>query len=252
MPNHRCESRFAAVSSLSTEQLIARGKECLARNDMVGAIGALREAAAREPRYADVRNLLGVSLSLAGEPEAAVEELTRAVELNPGYVEAHLNRAIVLNELGRFQEAQEAFRRAWESEDRRGLPYPKTAAARLANLHAELGDLYLEAGGRSEAIAQYRAATELRPDFHDLRNKLARALIEVGALREARAELEAVLGEKPEYVEARVNLGLVYYRQGDEEAAAREWRFCLERKPDHSKARAFLKMLGRPRGEEAP
>ncbi|MBI4513264.1 MAG: tetratricopeptide repeat protein [Gemmatimonadetes bacterium] len=237
------------MASVPTEQLIARGKECLARNDVVGAIAALREAGAREPKYADVRNLLGIGLSLAGELEAAVAEFTRAVELNPGYVEAHLNRAIVLNELGRFDEAQEAFRRAWESEDRRGLPYPKTAAARLANVHAELGDLYLEVGGRSEAITQYRAATQLRPDFVDLRNKLARALIEAGDLEAARTELEAVLAQNPEYAEARVNLGLIHYRWGDEESAAREWRLCLERKPDHSRARAFLKMLGRQRAE---
>jgi tetratricopeptide (TPR) repeat protein len=162
-------------------------------------------------------------------------------------VEAHLNRAIVLNDLGRFGEAQEAFRRAWESEDRHGLPFPKSAAARLANLHAELGDLYREVGGRREAIAQYRAATGLRPDFLDLRNKLARALIETGDLTGAQVELEAVLRQNPDYADARVNLGLVHYRRGEEERAAREWRRCLQRNPDEPKARAFLKMMRRQR-----
>ncbi len=196
-----------------------------------------------------MRNLLGLSLSLAGDLEAALSEFTRAVELNPAYVEANLNRAIVLNDLGRFAEAQEAFRQAWESEDHHGLRFPKSAAARLANLHGELGDLYLELGGRTEALAQYRAATRLRPDFLDLRNKLARALIEANDLAAARTELEEVLAQNPEYSDARVNLGLVYYRQADEEAAAREWRFCLQKRPDHPKARAFLKMLRRQRSE---
>lgn len=237
------------MAGVSTDQLIARGKECLVHNDIVGAIAALREAAAREPQYADVRNLLGVALSLAGDLEAALAEFTRAVELNPAYVEANLNRAIVLNDLGRFGEAQEAFRRAWESEDRHGLPYPKSAAARLANLHAEVGDLYLELGGRSEAVDQYRVAVRLRPDFLDLRNKLARALIEAGDLAAARVELEAVLRGNPDYADARVNLGLVYYRQGEEEAAGREWRLCVQRRPGDPKARAFLKMLRRQRAE---
>lgn len=235
------------MTSASTEQLIARGKDALAHNDVVGAIAALREAAGREPHYADVRNLLGVGLSLAGELEAALREFSQAVELNPGYVEAHLNRAIVLNDLGRFGEAQDAFRRAWESEDRHGLPFPKSAAARLANLHAELGDLYREVGDRREAIDQYRAATALRPDFLDLRNKLARALIEAGDLPAARIELEAVLRQNPDYADARVHLGLVHYRRGDEEQAAREWRGCLQRHPDEPKARAFLKMMRRQR-----
>lgn len=238
------------MASASTEQLIARGREALAHNDVVSAIAALREAALREPQYADVRNLLGLGLSLAGEMEAALDEFSRAVDLNPGYVEAHLNRAIVLNDLGRFEEAQDAFRRAWESEDRHGLPFPKSAAARLANLHAELGDLYRELCGRSEAIAQYRAATRLRPDFLDLRNKLARALIEAGELTAARSELESVLERNPEYSDARVNLGLAYYRLGDEEAASREWRLCVQRHPGEAKARAFLKMLRRQREGE--
>ncbi|MGH7545117.1 MAG: tetratricopeptide repeat protein [Gemmatimonadota bacterium] len=235
------------MTSGTTEQLIARGKEALAHNDVVAAIAALREAATREPQYADVRHLLGVGLSLAGEMDAALSEFSRAVDLNPGYVEAHLNRAIVLNDLGRFTEAQEAFRRAWESEDQHALPFPKSAAARLANLHAELGDLYRELAGRSEAIAQYRAATRLRPDFLDLRNKLARSLIEAGELTAAKTELESILQQNADYADARVNLGLVYYRSGDEEGAAREWRLCLQRHPDEAKARAFLKMLRRQR-----
>ena len=60
------------------KSIIAKGKECLAQNDYVGAISALREAADREPGYADVRHLLGLALGLAGQPEAALEEFDRA------------------------------------------------------------------------------------------------------------------------------------------------------------------------------
>ncbi len=233
---------------MNTDQLIARGKECLAQNDYVGAIAALKEASEREPGYADVRHLLGVALGLAGQPEAALEEFDKALALNPNYVEAHLNRAITLNDLGRYDEARDAFRRAWDSDHSAGRPFSRSVSARLANLHMELGDLYADLGSYQEAVDQYQKATDLRPDFLDIRTKLARALMERGDLDEARAELDQVLAENPEYLEARVTLGLVHYRAGEYDAASAEWRICLEQDPDHPKARAFLNM---PRSQAA-
>jgi tetratricopeptide (TPR) repeat protein len=227
---------------MNTDQLIARGKECLAQNDYVGAISALREAVEREPGYADMRHLLGLSFGLAGQPEAALEEFDRALALNPSYVEAHLNRAITLNELGRYDEAREAFRLAWDSDHSAGRPFSRSVSARLSNLHMELGDLYADLGSSHEAVEQYRKATELRPDFLDIRTKLARSLMELGEPDEAIDELTGVLAENPGYVEARVTLGLVHYRSGDYNSASAEWQICLQQSPDHPKARAFLNM----------
>jgi tetratricopeptide (TPR) repeat protein len=227
---------------MNTDQLIARGKECLAQNDYVGAISALREATEREPGYADVRHLLGLALGLAGQPEAALEEFDRALALNPSYVEAHLNRAITLNDLGRYDEAREAFRHAWDSDHTVGRPFSRSVSARLSNMHMEIGDLYADLGSNTEAAEQYRKAAALRPDFLDIRTKLARSALELGELDEAIEELNGVLAENPGYVEARVSLGLVHYRAGDYDSASAEWRTCLQHAPDHPKARAFLNM----------
>jgi tetratricopeptide (TPR) repeat protein len=227
---------------MNTDQLIAKGKECLAQNDYVGAIAALREATDREPGYADVRHLLGVAFGLAGQPEAALDEFDRALALNPSYVEAHLNRAITLNDLGRYDEARESFRLAWDCDHSPGRQYSSSVSARLANMHMELGDLYADLGSYDEAVLQYRSATAMRPDFLDIRTKLARALLERRSLSEAEEELHEVLAENPDYVDARVTLGLVYHRAGQHNAATREWQACLRRVPDHPKARAFLNM----------
>lgn len=233
---------------MNTDQLIAKGKECLAQNDYVGAISALREGAEREPGYADVRHLLGLSLGLAGQPEAALEEFDRALALNPAYVEAHLNRAIMLNDLGRYDEARESFRLAWDCDHSAGRPFSRSVSARLSNMHMELGDLYADLGSYVQAVLQFRSAAQLRPDFLDIRTKLARALMENGEQEEARKELDGVLADNPDYIEARVTLGLVHYRAGQSDLAAAEWRACLQRAPDHPKARAFLNM---PRAKAA-
>jgi tetratricopeptide (TPR) repeat protein len=105
----------------TTEQLIARGKEAYGRSAYLAALEDLEEVVRREPRFADVHNVIGLCLSLTGRPDAAVEAFDRAVAVNPRYVEAHLNRAITLNDLGRLDEAREAFASAASSdEDRSG------------------------------------------------------------------------------------------------------------------------------------
>ena len=88
-----------------------------------------------------MQNLSGVCLSMLGRPDEALAAFTRATELNPGYVEAHLNRAITLNDLGRLDEARDSFARAAEADEEKGGGgrFSSAAAARLANLHARAG-----------------------------------------------------------------------------------------------------------------
>ena len=128
----------------AVDQLIARGKEALARNQYLAALDDLQAAAAQRPAFADVQNLSGVCLSMLGRPDEALAAFTRATELNPGYVEAHLNRAITLNDLGRLDEARDAFARAAGADEEKGGGgrFSSAAAAWLANLHAELAETY--------------------------------------------------------------------------------------------------------------
>lgn len=231
---------------LTTEQLIARGKEAYARNAYLAALEDLQEVVRREPRFADVHNLMGLCLSLTGRPEAAVEAFDRAVGVNPGYVEAHLNRAITLNELGRLDEARDAFQRAAD-EDRSDGRFTSTVAARLANQHAQLGDLYAQAGSLPDAEEQYRRAAALRPRFLDIRNKLARTLIELGRLQDAVDELHAMLTVNPAFTAARVNLGLALYRAGRAGEARAEWERCLAQQPGNAQVSGYLGMLQRSR-----
>ena len=84
-------------------------------------------------------------------------------------------------------------------------------AARLANEHARLGELYAEAGALAEAVLEYRRAVELGPRFHDLRLRLARLLLEAGNPLQAREDLEVILESRPDWVDAQVQLGMARY-----------------------------------------
>ena len=174
-----------------TERLLARARDRFTVQDYYGAIYLLEEIVATGRAFADVHHLIGVSLSLLGRSEEALTQFRHALELNPRYLEALIHQGLVLSELGRAAEAEEAFRRAAESvaPSTAGLPAP--VAARLANQHAELADAYAEAGALARAIEQYERALELGPGFQDLRYRMARVMLEAGRPLEARDALEA-------------------------------------------------------------
>jgi len=234
-----------------TEQLIERGRAAYDRRDYLAGLTAFRQVLERHPDFADIRHLNGLCLSFLGQPEAALAEFDRAVALNDRYVEAHLNRAITLNELGRFEDARAAFARAGQVETEAQGRFPALVAARLANAHAGVGDLYMEAGAADEAANQYRLALELRPRFHDIRNKLGEALLSLGDVEGALEELQRAVTGNPRFIEARLNVGLAHYRGGNAEAAAEAWRECHSMQPGHPQTRAYMAMLER-HGVAAP
>src|SRR5687768_10234245 len=162
--------------------LIVRGRERFAVRDFHGAVLLLREAVREGYAYPDVYNLLALSLALVERPLEAVAAFDRAIALNPRYVEAHLNRAVLLSALGREEEAQESFEAAHQLGRPDGTGFPVVVANRLANAHASLGEHYRDAGALDEAIAQFARALELRPGFPDIRLAHARALLERGRL----------------------------------------------------------------------
>ena len=222
---------------------ILRGKQAYERREYAAAFAEFQTVLAINPRFADVRHLTGLCLSFMGHPDAALVEFDHAIALNPGYIEAHINRAITLNELGRFEEARASFGHAGELEAQSKGPYPAAAAARLANGHADLGDLYREAGAHEEAAAQYRRALDIRGQFHDIRVRLAQALLQLNEPAEAAHELRKVLEINPRFLSARLELGLAYFRLGDGEAAGREWQAARELQPNSPQVRAYLAML---------
>src|SRR4026209_2869383 len=125
---------------VSTDHLLAQARERFAVQDYSGAAHLLEEVLETGRSFADVHHLLGLCLALLDHRERALEQFEQALALNPRYIEANIHRGILLNELGRPEEAEAAFRAAVaHGEDRiNGLPRP--VAGRLANLHAQLGE----------------------------------------------------------------------------------------------------------------
>jgi len=227
------------------DHLVALAKERLDAGDPHGAVHLLTELVRTGQAFADAHNLLGTALSLLGRQEDALAEFDRALDLNPRYVDAILNRAVTLSDLGRADEATEAFRSAqvFGAVDHTGFPAP--VASRLANLHAELADAYIEAGGSTQAIQELEAAVALRPEFVDLRYRLSRLYIDVGRHERARLELEGITAQRPRFTDAWVTLGMARHLLKDAEGARAAWEEGRRLAPADPRFGPLLALLAR-------
>ncbi len=231
---------------LKPKQVVNHARERFALHDYYGCIHLLEELVEEGKGFADALNLLGLSYHMTNQPDRALAALERAVELNPRYVEAQLHRGIVLADLGRETEAAEAFAAARSSGEGDGEGEVRGYdGAKLANLHAALGEAYAEAGSLSRAVEQYRRALELGPKFHDLRYRLGRLLLEAGRSLEARDEFERVVAARPGMLDAKASFGLACYLAGDAATARAIWNELLAEHPDDRRARSLLAMLDR-------
>jgi tetratricopeptide (TPR) repeat protein len=212
---------------LSPTQQLERARERFELGDYYGVLYLLHELVESGKAFADAHHLLGLSYYMVNRPEEAMASLDKAVELNA--------------------EASFAAARASGAEDRGGVA--AHYAAKLANLHAEVGEAYAEAGKLGLAVEQYERALELGPAFHDLRYRLGRLLLDARRTLEAREQLEQVVQARPQAVDAHAAYGLACYLSGDAGTARRVWEGMRESHPHDVRIKAYLAMLDRAAGQ---
>ena len=101
------------------------------------------------------------------------------------------------------------------------------STSRNYEAHHHLGKALAARGESDAAIAQYRLALEIRPDFVEAHNNLANVLVTRGQVDAAVDHYETALQIKPDFVEAHNNLGLALAERGQAAAAIAHYRRAL-------------------------
>src|SRR5262245_14859782 len=84
---------------------LSAARAALRTGEAANAIAALLYARTEEPQSAEVLELLGMAHWMAGNIQAARQELDEATHLDPRRASAHYNFALVLAELNMLDEA---------------------------------------------------------------------------------------------------------------------------------------------------
>lgn len=121
---------------------------------------------------------IGMSLSTAGRPRAALAFYEEALERDPGHADAHWARAAALAKLGRDEEARAELLRTLELD-----PGASLAWQALGAYHRRQGNLEAARACLARAVAA-------DPCNRVARALLAHALLDLGLYRAARRELD--------------------------------------------------------------
>lgn len=192
--------------------------------------------------FADVYNMLGIIHHQAGEFSKAITNFEKAIKINPYYTEALLNLSVLYNDLGEYKQARQLIQRSKKIAQTSRDKIDVFVRSKLANKHAETGDLYRGVGLYAAAIDEYQKALAHASQFHDIRNKLGICLREEGRKQDALKEFHRIAKERPSYVDARIQLGVTYYSLGKKSDALQVWKELAKSHPGHELVRMYLRL----------
>jgi tetratricopeptide (TPR) repeat protein len=170
-----------------------------------------------------------LDLAQKDQPEAALTEWKRAVELNPEDSKARFNLALALEKQGQDEEAIIQYKKAVEIEPDNAPAYTNLAVAlartgkldeaidgfarcvainpQSAIAQSNLGAALIEKGLIDEGIEHCRIALQLDPNFAEAHNSLAMALARTEKLDEAITHLDKAVAIDPGSFEYQYNFG---------------------------------------------
>lgn len=188
------------------------------------ALQEVDRALALEPRRADALGLRGLVLQQLGEPASAIASLQQALRYAPDDPALLNNTGWVLCESGQAARSLEYFDRA--------LAQRQYASPAKAAMNAGLCSVKL--GERGKAAAYFRRALQAEPGLVAAHAKLARFAFEEGDLRGARAHLLPVITSEQVSAEDFLMAIRVEQALGDraaEQSLASQWQRRLPDSP---------------------
>ena len=173
--------------------------------------------------HGELFNLLGFVFHKQSQFSKALNCFEKAWQSDPSFVEARLNYAVTLCDLGHYPKAQATMKEAGEYADLQ-LSQTHLTLQRLAQSHEELGDDYQKCGMELRAQNEYQKSLGLCKDNPQVRIKLARIFIRAHNYERAQKELEATLTDPEFGEEARCWLGILSLQQGDRDQTLSHWQ----------------------------
>ncbi len=222
------------------------------------------------PHHADALHLSGLIADQLGEPERAVELITRATLTNPRAADYFSNLGAVLKKAGRLDEAAKTLREAVRLAPNNPLAVFNLGSVLLslrqfkeakshiekalllkpgfAQAHNSLGNVFLHQRDLPQAVEQFNCAIDANPHYASPYNNLGIALQRLGDAAAAITVLHRAIALKPDYAEAYNNLVAAYRGAGQPEQAVPAIRQLLALQPHNAAAWQNLGFVYRDQG----
>ncbi|MFZ3342693.1 MAG: sulfatase-like hydrolase/transferase [Terriglobales bacterium] len=189
---------------------VNRINDLLQKHKCPEAIPLLQKAIAVDPNLALFHFFYGGCYLEAMDYEKAAPELSRAVQLDPGFSHAEMQLGRAWWRLRKDPEATTAFEDVTKAE-------PNNVEA-----HIYLIVLYKRAHRVQDEIRECRTVLVAIPDNYGANFNLGRALLETGDFKDAIQPLQIAIQDKPDRPDPHMVLSDVYLKLGNQADAARE------------------------------
>jgi tetratricopeptide (TPR) repeat protein len=156
-----------------------------------------------------------VQLAL-GDPQAAIADQGRAMQLDPDNPDPHLNRGTAEEALQQWDAAEADYRWILARDAEAGRPPDASALYNLGNVQGSRGDW-------PAARVSFLAASEARPGFAMARSSAALAAFQLADLDSAETELRRIIRRYPLFADARAGLTALLWRRGASGEAESHW-----------------------------
>jgi len=164
---------------------------------------------------------------------APVNRRAGGAELLPPQLQELFKQAVQALSGGHLDVAEDAFMRVLKE------------GGKVAYVYNNLGIVYQQRGQSVRAIAQFREAIRLQPDYVAPHVLMGSTLLAMGRLPEAKRELETAVKLKPKDPLARLQLAKAYHRSEDMMQAVEQFQALRELAPQepeyaYQSGRAYL------------
>jgi Flp pilus assembly protein TadD len=242
----------ATGNTQTVEQQLAAATQDFQRGRFADAEAKLRAALQEEPRQAYAWKVLGVVYAAQGLHDLASEPFAKACQLDAREVDAcyflarnhylrnrfeealqlftqlrktsskdwryHNGAGLALSGLGKYREAERAFREAMRCENGHASLDEKPAI--------NLGSLYLREGRAAEALDVLAKVTSEHPAAARAWFEQGKAALQLDRLEAAEAALKSAVAARPQYRQAHLLLAKLYARIGDAGKASQHRRLA--------------------------
>lgn len=176
-----------------------------------------------------------------GKFTRAIQTLKKALEIDPQYTDASVGLSIILNDLGRYDEAKQVFHEAKMLLDRKKNEN-EFFDEKLASKYEELADLLFQFKRYKESLEQFEKARELTLRKEELSLRMAEVFYQMNDIDRAIQELKIIIRNYPQSAAPRLKLGIIHFNRNQLAEAKEQWEHVLMRDPSHPDATKYIKM----------
>ena len=220
---------------VTAQDYCQKAKSLLNKRQWRSAQVVLQKGLLEVQKTATAYHLLGLALYHQGLFQQALLQIEKACDKDPK-PEYFLNLSLILNEIGRYQQAQSAYEKASQLKHQ---SLEQNWKELITKRHQQTAETYLQNHQFEPALKEYIKGLKFYPQ-PSAHLQIARLLWKLNQKKTAEKYLQSFISLNPKNIPARLLLASWYFEQEQIPQAVNEWETVLRMDPKNPSANNCL------------